>query len=509
MVPFLPLTTSSSLMRWLATAQRCRSGTDIHARSSDDTRRFEGGVTSDTSGYSAWSPNTCFIKANILIDSNGRARLADFGLLTIISDSTNSTTASSSSSGGSTRWMSPELFAPEKFGLKDKRRTKESDCYAFAMVILEVLTGQVPFSRYEWFVVPGKVVKGKRPERPQGPEAAWFTDDLWEMLERCWSPDMKLRPAVEAVLGCLESSSMAWRPLPPSADDDFQLDDDHDSFSAMSHLSRMSINLNLDLRLPTKLSANQMIPQEGDEPLDSLRSSPHEQLAAVRSFTPDSVGTPHPIRSRPGQETDTVISSRIYSGMNATPPRFGSPLWNTSLPADKPGSPSQKPPSPRPSLIIPVNADTSSMRIPLIKQFLQPTETVPNMIRRHHKGSSSDPRARGIGGIVPHNPPGSSRPSPYPNQSASPPVSMPAYGYPSYGGIGEVSQQSHLPEIRSTLNSQPAFNMVVSRPNITTTAMAEASEWQRKTDANFACPAPRCRSTFTMLSDLKGMLSCP
>ena len=236
-------------MRWLAIAQRCRPGADVYARSSDDTWRFEGGMTSDTSDYPACSPDTSFIKANILIDSDGRARLADFGLLTIVSDSTNPTTTNSSNSGGSTRWMSPELIDPEKFGLKDKRRTKESDYYAFAMVILEVLTNQVPFPRYEGFVVPGKVVKGDRPERPQGPEAAWFTDDLWEMLERCWSPDMKLRPAVEAVLGRLESSSTAWRPLPPSADDDLRMDDVCDSFSVISHLSRTSLNLYLNLYL--------------------------------------------------------------------------------------------------------------------------------------------------------------------------------------------------------------------------------------------------------------------
>ena len=196
-----------------------------------------------------------------MIDSNGHARLADFGLLTIVSDSTNSTTTNSSSSAGTTRWMGPELFDPEKFGLKDNRRTKESDCYALAMVILEVLTGQVPFPRYDGFIVMRKVVDGERPERPQGPEAAWFTDDLWEMLERCWSPDPKLRPAVGAVLGRLEWSSTAWHPLPPSADDDFQLDDDHDSFSTMSHLSRASLNLYLILYLPTKLPANRTIPQ--------------------------------------------------------------------------------------------------------------------------------------------------------------------------------------------------------------------------------------------------------
>jgi len=41
-------------------------------------------------------------------------------------------------SGGTFEWMSPELLDPEKFGMKDRRPTKQSDCYALGMVIYEV-----------------------------------------------------------------------------------------------------------------------------------------------------------------------------------------------------------------------------------------------------------------------------------------------------------------------------------------------------------------------------------
>ena len=267
--------------------------------------------------------NTSLIKANILIDSDGHARLADFGLLTIVSDSTNSTTASSSNSAGTTRWMSPELFDPEQFGLEDNRRTKESDCYALAMVILEVLTGQVPFPRYDGFIVVRKVVNGERPERPQGPGAAWFTDDLWEMLERCWSPNPKLRPTVEAVLECLEWSSTAWHPLPPSADDNFQPDDDHDSFSTMSHLSRTSRHLYLNLHLPKKLSANQTISQDADQPMVSSQSPPHDVNAGLGSSrsSPASCGTP--ALGWENTSWDRADTSRPKSPVSSTAPSRG------------------------------------------------------------------------------------------------------------------------------------------------------------------------------------------
>ena len=45
--------------------------------------------------------------------------------------------------GGTTRWMSPELLAPEQFGVPQSegdRPTRQSDCYALGMVIYEVGT---------------------------------------------------------------------------------------------------------------------------------------------------------------------------------------------------------------------------------------------------------------------------------------------------------------------------------------------------------------------------------
>jgi len=38
----------------------------------------------------------------------------------------------------SVRWHAPELLFPEEFGLESPRRTKETDVYAFGMVMFEV-----------------------------------------------------------------------------------------------------------------------------------------------------------------------------------------------------------------------------------------------------------------------------------------------------------------------------------------------------------------------------------
>ena len=159
-------------------------------------------------------PDVLFIiiKANILIDKDHHARLADFGLLTITSDSTNFAPSSSHMTSGTMRWMSPEILDPDLFGFKDSRPTKESDCYALGMVVLEVLSGRPPFTPDKDFIVIRKVIDGERPGRPEGPEGAWFTDDLWRMLELCWEVRPNSRPSIEAVLECLERVSGAWKP---------------------------------------------------------------------------------------------------------------------------------------------------------------------------------------------------------------------------------------------------------------------------------------------------------
>lgn len=73
---------------------------------------------------------------------DGKACLADFGLMSISLDpeTTDITTSAGDTAKGTYRWMSPELFYPKEFGLPKFKLTKESDCYAFGMVIYEVST---------------------------------------------------------------------------------------------------------------------------------------------------------------------------------------------------------------------------------------------------------------------------------------------------------------------------------------------------------------------------------
>jgi len=79
-------------------------------------------------------------KGNVLVDFKRSARLADFGLATIIDESTLGSTTAGHGPRGTTRWMAPEMLLPDEFGFSGKYQNLPSmstDVYALGMTILE------------------------------------------------------------------------------------------------------------------------------------------------------------------------------------------------------------------------------------------------------------------------------------------------------------------------------------------------------------------------------------
>lgn len=70
------------------------------------------------------------------MNSDFRAVLADFGLVSLLVASALTTMATTGV--GTVRWMAPELLVPEEYGFEHSHPSKESDVYAFGMVIYEV-----------------------------------------------------------------------------------------------------------------------------------------------------------------------------------------------------------------------------------------------------------------------------------------------------------------------------------------------------------------------------------
>ena len=157
--------------------------------------------------------------------------------------------------------MSPELLDPDHFGFENSRPTKGSDCYAFGMVVLEVLTGQPPFPHYRNLVVMRKVTEGHRPGRPEGKKGVWFTDDLWGVLESCWETQCESRPSIKTVLECLGRAS--W-PLPRICDDSEAGTNDESGSTTSDTCVSPHILWSLEVILNSLFIADQTIMQGSD-----------------------------------------------------------------------------------------------------------------------------------------------------------------------------------------------------------------------------------------------------
>ncbi|KAF8834509.1 WD40 repeat-like protein [Paxillus ammoniavirescens] len=93
----------------------------------------------------------------------------------------------SSQAGGTLRWTAPELLdlqVPDD--VENLVPRPLSDVYSFGRIILQVLTGKVP---YHYYVSEGKVLsailQGIIPMRPNPPVV---TDSQWRFMQRCWMP---------------------------------------------------------------------------------------------------------------------------------------------------------------------------------------------------------------------------------------------------------------------------------------------------------------------------------
>ncbi|KAF8753809.1 kinase-like protein [Rhizoctonia solani] len=118
---------------------------------------------------------------NVLVSSDGVAKLADFGLSTM-AESSLEFSETSSSQAGSIRWAAPELLSTES------PKSKQSDVYALGMTMLEIVTGSVPYAQCQRdFSVMKLVEQGVLPIRPTDRlQADEFGDRMWSLLVGCW-----------------------------------------------------------------------------------------------------------------------------------------------------------------------------------------------------------------------------------------------------------------------------------------------------------------------------------
>jgi len=108
----------------------------------------------------------------------------------VMKDAGETTISRTMASGEFVRYSAPELIEEENVPV-----TANSDTYSFALLVLECITEEKPFShiRHDGAVVHARITKRQCPLRPD------VSDSLWDLMMHCWSIDPGSRPTMERV----------------------------------------------------------------------------------------------------------------------------------------------------------------------------------------------------------------------------------------------------------------------------------------------------------------------
>ncbi|KAJ7131886.1 kinase-like domain-containing protein [Mycena crocata] len=137
---------------------------------------------------------------NVLVDKMGTPCICDFGISKIVNRRGFTT-----SSVGTPQYMAPELLLvvdePEqKLAIPPPpRTTKNSDIYSFGLLVLEILTSEPPKRRPTQPVVTVRIVDDLRPKRWEY-DCHMVSDEMWSILDQCWSLEPHLRPTIADIL---------------------------------------------------------------------------------------------------------------------------------------------------------------------------------------------------------------------------------------------------------------------------------------------------------------------
>ncbi|KAF9230317.1 kinase-like domain-containing protein, partial [Melanogaster broomeanus] len=132
-------------------------------------------------------------QGNVLVDVDGRAFLSDFGLCSILGGlHGGSSFVRSSCNPGTIRWAAPELVLnPDTV-----QPSTASDVFSFGCIMLQILSGQVPWSNMPDGLIVVEFYKGNNPPRP---DKRPICDRDWAFIRRCFSA-ADARPPMDEVM---------------------------------------------------------------------------------------------------------------------------------------------------------------------------------------------------------------------------------------------------------------------------------------------------------------------
>ncbi|KAG8995876.1 hypothetical protein FRB94_006050 [Tulasnella sp. JGI-2019a] len=137
---------------------------------------------------------------NILMGSTMRALLCDFGLSKMF----DANTSEAMKGAGTYRWTAPEI-------LEDAPKSPAGDMYAYAMCIVEMLTGTIPFPELSASgTVMVRVIRGERPGlKPETSPDDRSYESIWRVAQQCWTKFSTNRPRAQEVVQMLQKIEKA------------------------------------------------------------------------------------------------------------------------------------------------------------------------------------------------------------------------------------------------------------------------------------------------------------
>ncbi|KAH7882653.1 kinase-like domain-containing protein [Phlebopus sp. FC_14] len=153
------------------------------------------------------------LQNNILLDEGCHARLADFGLLSLLRELPQGRVYGDASTKHpqGIRYITHEVVVRSSQNYSFES-TSKSDIYSFGCIMLQVLSGQQPWSEINNDItIIGHLAKLKIPSRPNG-----IGDAQWLFIEKCLSPSQDRRPSGEKVVqgvDCIIASLPSTSPL--------------------------------------------------------------------------------------------------------------------------------------------------------------------------------------------------------------------------------------------------------------------------------------------------------
>jgi Janus kinase 2 len=151
---------------------------------------------------------------NILLSTDWRGKIADFGLSTLqkaVEEAKGEKKEDETSFTGSIVWAAPEV-------LEGNEANQKSDVYAFGIVLWEVLTREMPYRFLAQEAIPFNVTSNKRPchysesyqEMKLDFDELPHKSAMNSLMEDCWSQDPDDRPTFAHCIRVIEEAAQKY-----------------------------------------------------------------------------------------------------------------------------------------------------------------------------------------------------------------------------------------------------------------------------------------------------------